>query len=239
MIEATPVRFESRGGRHRPSARAAVRLGQYPRRQLGRHHGCHECRLRCLRHAAMDDRRGQGEHRAARCATASPRPSANGPRRQGASSPTTSPSHHLERLREMPGRAGFCAALPAPACIWASSATSAAAFCGWRPSIWAGPAISASWSGPRTPPWTSRPSSRWIWPWRRAGSPRGPDVWFVGDTDIDMHCAVNAGCLPVLVRREAPGAGEFDAYPPALHLRDCAGLAARLHALGVLPSPNI
>jgi phosphoglycolate phosphatase len=72
-----------------------------------------------------------------------------------------------------------------------------------------------------------------------SGIARGPDVWFVGDTDIDMHCAVNAGCLPVLVRREAPGAGEFDAYPPALHLRDCAGLAARLHALGVLPSPNI
>jgi phosphoglycolate phosphatase len=72
-----------------------------------------------------------------------------------------------------------------------------------------------------------------------SGIPRGADVWFVGDTDIDMNCAINAGCLPVLLRREPVQAGEFDAYPPALHLRDCAGLAARLHALGVLPSPNI
>jgi phosphoglycolate phosphatase len=72
-----------------------------------------------------------------------------------------------------------------------------------------------------------------------SGIPRGADVWFVGDTDIDMNCAINAGCLPVLLRREPVQAGEFDAYPPALHLRDCAGLAAQLHALGVLPSPNI
>ena len=122
--------------------------------------------------------------------------------------------------------------------ISASSATSGAASCGWRPSIWAGPAISAGWSGPPTRPRTSRPSRRWIWRWRAAGSLAEPDVWFVGDTDIDMNCAVNAGCLPVLLRREPRAAGEFDAYPPALHLRDCAGLAARLHALGVLPSPN-
>ena len=130
------------------------------------------------------------------------RPSANGRRRRGASSPTTSPPIIWSGCGKCLGRADCCAALPAPACIWASSATSGAASCAWRPSAWAGRAISAGWSGPRTPPWTNRPSSRWIWPWRRAESARGADVWFVGDTDIDMDCAVNAGCLPVLVRRE-------------------------------------
>jgi phosphoglycolate phosphatase len=72
-----------------------------------------------------------------------------------------------------------------------------------------------------------------------SGILRGADVWFVGDTDIDMRCAVAAGCFPVLLRSEPPRAGEFDAHPPALHLPDCAGLTARLRALGVLPSPNM
>ncbi len=89
------------------------------------------------------------------------------------------------------------------------------------------------------PAWTSRPSSRSIWPWRRAGSPRGPDVWFVGDTDIDMNLRRQRRLPARSGPARARQAGEFDAYPPALHLRDCAGLAARLHALGVLPSPNI
>ena len=27
----------------------------------------------------------------------------------------------------------------------------------------------------------------------------GPEVWFVGDTDIDMECAYNSKCTPVLL----------------------------------------
>ena len=38
-----------------------------------------------------------------------------------------------------------------------------------------------------------------------SGVARGPDVWFVGDTDIDMTCAVNAGCYTVLLRDRAAG----------------------------------
>jgi phosphoglycolate phosphatase len=72
-----------------------------------------------------------------------------------------------------------------------------------------------------------------------SGISRGGEVWFIGDTDIDMRCARNAGCLPVLLRREPPAPGEFDADPPAIHLPDCAGLTARLRALGVLPTPNM
>jgi phosphoglycolate phosphatase len=53
-------------------------------------------------------------------------------------------------------------------------------------------------------------------------------VWFVGDTGIDMECARNAGCLPVLVHGEAPSSepgGEFRLAPPLLHFHDCAALA--------------
>jgi phosphoglycolate phosphatase len=70
-----------------------------------------------------------------------------------------------------------------------------------------------------------------------SGIGRGPDVWFVGDTDIDMVCAVNAGCFPVLLRPEPMAPGEFDRHRPGLHLPDCAALAQRLGQAGVLPTP--
>jgi phosphoglycolate phosphatase len=59
----------------------------------------------------------------------------------------------------------------------------------------------------------------------------GPGVWFVGDTDIDMLCAANSGCLPVLVRDAAPGADEFGDTAPAAHFPDCAALAERVLSL--------
>jgi phosphoglycolate phosphatase len=52
----------------------------------------------------------------------------------------------------------------------------------------------------------------------------GPHVWYIGDADIDLDCAHQAGCVPVLVRQKAPVAGEFDAYPPAFHFADCMAL---------------
>lgn len=62
-----------------------------------------------------------------------------------------------------------------------------------------------------------------------ADTPRAR-IWFVGDTDIDLACAHNAGCLAVLVRREPPGPEEFPAHPPALHFPDCPALAGYLRA---------
>jgi phosphoglycolate phosphatase len=58
-----------------------------------------------------------------------------------------------------------------------------------------------------------------------SGIARGPHVWFVGDGDIDIVCAVNAGCTPLLLRSTAPRAGEFGCGAPARHLRDCGQLA--------------
>jgi phosphoglycolate phosphatase len=59
----------------------------------------------------------------------------------------------------------------------------------------------------------------------------GAEIWFVGDTDIDMTCAVNAGCLPVLLRPAPPGTDEFPTAAPRLHVTDCAGFLRTLRAL--------
>ena len=58
----------------------------------------------------------------------------------------------------------------------------------------------------------------------------GEAVWFVGDTDIDMLCAANAGCVPVLLRAEAPKKGEFGALSPRYHVKSCSALAELLLA---------
>jgi phosphoglycolate phosphatase len=58
-----------------------------------------------------------------------------------------------------------------------------------------------------------------------SGIAAGPEVWFVGDTDIDLLCARNSGCTAVLVRAETPAAGEFGALPLARHVGDCAAFA--------------
>lgn len=56
----------------------------------------------------------------------------------------------------------------------------------------------------------------------------GPEVWLVGDTDIDMACAANAGCVGVLLRPEEPGPGEFSEAPPNIHVRNCTDLVELL-----------
>ncbi|RAU22535.1 HAD family hydrolase [Paramagnetospirillum kuznetsovii] len=50
------------------------------------------------------------------------------------------------------------------------------------------------------------------------------EVWFVGDSPIDILCAVNAGCTPVLMRPHPPYEGEF-AHSPRRFLPSCRDLA--------------
>jgi len=50
------------------------------------------------------------------------------------------------------------------------------------------------------------------------------NVWFVGDADIDLECAINTGCTPILVREMPPEPGEFDNHPPAKYLKNCLEL---------------
>jgi phosphoglycolate phosphatase len=64
-----------------------------------------------------------------------------------------------------------------------------------------------------------------------AGPVAGPEVWFVGDADIDVLCARNAGCRAVLVRQQAPTAAELAVASPDLHFTDLPALAEHLRRL--------
>jgi phosphoglycolate phosphatase len=50
-----------------------------------------------------------------------------------------------------------------------------------------------------------------------SGIAPGEQVWFAGDSPVDMQCALNSGCVPILLRADPPLANEFDAHPPRHH----------------------
>ncbi len=54
----------------------------------------------------------------------------------------------------------------------------------------------------------------------------GRDIWFVGDTDIDMRCAEQAGCSRILLRPNPPQQGEFAGHEPQVFLAACEELGA-------------
>lgn len=59
---------------------------------------------------------------------------------------------------------------------------------------------------------------------KRSGIDPGQDVWFAGDADIDLECAHNAFCVPILVRENAPEPGEFNSHPPDHYFDGCQSL---------------
>jgi phosphoglycolate phosphatase len=63
-----------------------------------------------------------------------------------------------------------------------------------------------------------------------SGIPPGPDVWFVGDTAVDMECALASGCAPVLLGAAEPDS-EFAQFPPVLTVADDAALFRALRGL--------
>jgi len=63
-----------------------------------------------------------------------------------------------------------------------------------------------------------------------SGIQPGPDVWFVGDTAVDMECALASGCVPVLLGAAEP-AGEFAQFAPVLTVADDAALFRALRGL--------
>ncbi len=63
-------------------------------------------------------------------------------------------------------------------------------------------------------------------------------AWFVGDSAVDMQCAVNSGCRPILLRPEPPSASEFSGYAPHCHISCCADLTALVRELPVPISGN-
>ncbi|NFV79894.1 HAD hydrolase-like protein [Magnetospirillum aberrantis] len=70
-----------------------------------------------------------------------------------------------------------------------------------------------------------------------SGIAPGQSVWFAGDSHIDLQCAVNCGCVPVLVRPEPPRPGEFPSHPPVYYLENCAAMVALVSELAVPISP--
>ena len=64
-----------------------------------------------------------------------------------------------------------------------------------------------------------------------SGVSAGEEVWMIGDSGVDMEIAHAAGLVPVLLRGGAPAAGEFDAFPPRLHVADCRALLATVKGL--------
>jgi len=57
------------------------------------------------------------------------------------------------------------------------------------------------------------------------GSGLAPEaVWLVGDTALDLECAMQAGCVPVLLGAEAVAAAELAKIKPALRFSDCTEL---------------
>lgn len=62
-----------------------------------------------------------------------------------------------------------------------------------------------------------------------SGVDPGPEVWFVGDSAVDLACAHAAGCTAVLVHPEDPHPEDVTAHPPALHLPGCLALLRQLH----------
>ena len=53
----------------------------------------------------------------------------------------------------------------------------------------------------------------------QSGVAPGDEVWFVGDTAVDMECALNSGCIPVLLGEDAD-TPEFAHFPPRLAFSD-------------------
>lgn len=53
----------------------------------------------------------------------------------------------------------------------------------------------------------------------------GPDVWFVGDSGIDMEIAYRTDCVPVLVHRLDNDSEEFTKWPPRHRFSSCGALS--------------
>lgn len=64
-----------------------------------------------------------------------------------------------------------------------------------------------------------------------SGFAAGQSIWFVGDTDIDMQCAINADCIPVLMRAAMEEKGEFDQFSPQLRFDSPEALCKHLRNL--------
>lgn len=144
---------------------------------------------------------------------------------------------HLDHLRPLPGAGEMLAALKARGLYLAVVSNKRGAFLrkeaevlGWSPLF--GALVGANDAAADKP--AADPVHLAL---NGSGIAAGPAVWFVGDSHIDMHCAINSGCIPVLMRADPPQAGEFDTYPPVHTLENCHSLVGLVHESSVPISP--
>lgn len=137
---------------------------------------------------------------------------------------------HLERLTALPGREAMLRALAADGHYLAvvSNKTGAvlraeAEHIGWSPLF--GSIVGAGDAHTDKP--HCAPVELALKP---SGIRPGPDVWFVGDTAVDMECAIAAGCVPVLLGELEADIG-FAQFPPALTVADDVALFRALRGL--------
>jgi phosphoglycolate phosphatase len=137
---------------------------------------------------------------------------------------------HLERLTALPGREAMLRALAADGHYLAvvSNKTGAvlraeAEHIGWSPLF--GSIVGAGDAHTDKP--HCAPVELALKP---SGIGPGPDVWFVGDTAVDMECAIAAGCVPVLLGELEADVG-FAQFPPALTVADDVALFRALRGL--------
>lgn len=62
-----------------------------------------------------------------------------------------------------------------------------------------------------------------------SGVAAGPEVWFVGDSAVDLACAHAAGCTAVLLHPDSPHPEDVTIHPPAAHLPGCVDLLRHLN----------
>jgi phosphoglycolate phosphatase len=126
---------------------------------------------------------------------------------------------HLERLAALPGRAELLQGLAAAGVYLAivSNKTGAllrleAERLGWSPLF--GRIVGAGDAAADKP--DAAPVELALQP---SGMPAGEAVWFVGDTGLDMQCARNSGCVPVLLGSGAEES-EFVEFAPRFAFAD-------------------
>lgn len=55
---------------------------------------------------------------------------------------------------------------------------------------------------------------------KESGLTPGADIWFVGDSGIDLECCQNTGCTPILYGDFHPEGMMFEGFPFVAHARD-------------------
>ena len=59
----------------------------------------------------------------------------------------------------------------------------------------------------------------------------GEDIWFVGDTRIDMECALGAACIPVLISEFPAKIDDFDEFMPKYQFSSLESLVGLVSCL--------